>query len=157
MRGNLQSLTKSRFLFPSTLALIVLSALVCLSGIWRGVTVPQVPYVLGFVMLVNLAAFSLLYEIVSRVRKLRNDVTKVASACDVSQRLTAVGNDELFDLANNINVLLSALEDAQEYLIVAREAAEASDRTKSLLIEEIRRRDLELARARNVTETDNAR
>ncbi len=105
------------------------------------------PFLLGFVALVYTAAFAMLFEIVSRVKRLRNDVTRIAQQNDVSQRLEAVGDDELFDLANNINVLLDALEQAQEYLIVGREAAEASDRTKSLLIEELRRRDVELAQA----------
>ena len=125
----------------------MLSAVVCLIGIWRGVGVRQLPFVLGLIALVNIAAFALLFDIVSRVRKLRNDVTRIASANDVTQRLNAEGNDELFDLANNINVLLAALEEAQEYLIVGREAAEAADRTKSLLIEEIRRRELNAGKA----------
>ncbi len=142
----MRSLTKSRLLFPATLALIVLSAIVCVIALWKGVGQTQLPFVLGLIALVNVAAFAMLLEIVTRVRKLRNDVTAIASQNDVSQRLTAVGDDELFDLANNINVLLEALESAQEYLIVGREAAEASDRTKSLLIEELRRRDVELAR-----------
>ena len=151
----MHSLTKSRLLFPSTLALIVLSAVVCLTGLWKGVGPTQMPFLLAFVALVNTAAFAMLFEIVTRVKKLRNDVTRIAQQNDVSQRLVAVGDDELFDLANNINVLLDALEQAQEYLIVGREAAEASDRTKSLLIEELRRREVGLDKA-GTTEHDRS-
>lgn len=136
----MRKISNSRLLFPATLGLAVLSTVLCISGLYRDAVKTHEPYLLTILTSVNLAVFAMLYKITSRVRKLRDEVTHIAKANDVSLRVTAEGNDEIFDLANNINVFLSELESAQEFLIVAREAAESADRTKSMLIDELRRR-----------------
>lgn len=138
-------ISNSRFLFPATLGLAILAAVLCVSGAWRESSQDRSPYLLLILTTINLAVFAILYEIVSRLRKLRNEVTHIAKTSDVSLRVKAEGNDEIFDLANNINVFLSQLESAQEFLIVAREAAESADRTKSILIDELRRRERDQA------------
>jgi HAMP domain-containing protein len=134
-------ISNSRFLFPATLGLAILAAVLCVSGAWRESSQGRSPYLMLILTTINLSVFAMLYEIVSRLRKLRNEVTHIAKTSDVSLRVKAEGNDEIFDLANNINVFLSQLESAQDFLIVAREAAESADRTKSILIDELRRRE----------------
>ncbi len=133
------------------LALVVISVLVSLSAASHGVTDTQIPFLLVFLATINLSSFGLLLLIIIRVKNLRRDATKIAAGNDLSQRLRVLGTDELSDLAANFNVMLAALEEAQEYLVIARDAAEASDRRKSSLIEQLRRRDYELMQARSET------
>lgn len=145
-------MTVSRMLFPGTIALALLSFVVCASALWRGVNAQQMQFILTFLVSVNFAVLALVLSIVSRVRALRNDVTRIASGNDLSLRLAEKGDDELSDLSHNINVMLAELEETQEYLVIARDSAEAADRAKSSLLELLRRKDLELSRAKQGTD-----
>lgn len=128
------------------MALVLLSGVVCVFALWTKIQPDQLPPFLIFLTTVNLSSLGLLCSIVARVRKLRNDVNLVAKGNDLSLRLRVIGNDEVSDLGNNINIMLAALEESQEYLVVARDAAEAADRSKTALVEQLRHREMELRR-----------
>ncbi len=139
----------------------------CLIGIGIGASLflaqsaPQdrgVVSMIVLLLLINLgicAIFISFLAMFSRLQRLVEDVKAMAAGNDVSRRVAVQGDDEISDLANNINAMLTSLEQTQEYLVVARDSAEASDRSKSALIEQLRRRDLELVRARNAAEQAN--
>ncbi|MCC6221656.1 MAG: response regulator [Deltaproteobacteria bacterium] len=107
---------------------------------------------LAFMGAINAFALALPLSIVTRVRLLRDDIENIAGAYDSSRRIDVARHGILSLLALSINSLLAAVQKKQEYLIIARESAEASDRAKSSLIDQLRRRDVELVRAKQEAE-----
>lgn len=76
--------------------------------------------------------------VISRVRRLSNDVTDIANSGDTARRVTADGQDEIGALGSNINGMLAALDDSQRELV----GMERSNR--DTLERQVRERTIEL-------------
>ena len=70
-------------------------------------------------------------QIVSRMTALDRAVLRIAGSGDVTRRVPVTGRDELSSLAASFNHMLGALQEAEDRLRHAKEAAEDASRLKS--------------------------
>gem|GEM_PF-6721176 len=72
--------------------------------------------------------------VLARLSSTSLEITEIARSADASKRVAKKGNDELGQLADNLNQMLSALDSSQREIVVAREAAEVASRAKSAFV-----------------------
>jgi signal transduction histidine kinase/CheY-like chemotaxis protein len=91
----------------------------------------QVSLLIAMVLIMLLAGIMLERTVLSRLAYLSNFVSRVSTERDLAQRLATTSNDEIGQLASNINTMLGKLENAALGLAEALEVAEAATKTKS--------------------------
>jgi signal transduction histidine kinase/CheY-like chemotaxis protein/HPt (histidine-containing phosphotransfer) domain-containing protein len=73
-------------------------------------------------------------RVLSRLERLRSELSDIIRTRDVSRRASSLGSDELGDLSSKINEMLGEIAKTQDQLTDARLAAEAASEAKSLFI-----------------------
>ncbi len=86
-------------------------------------------------LVVGLLVLWLLERLVlSRLARLNREVSRIGAEGNLSARVTARGQDELANLAGNINQTLATLERTQHELAEAKQAADAANQAKSAFL-----------------------
>lgn len=86
-------------------------------------------------LVVGLLVLWLLERLVlSRLARLNREVSRIGAEGSLSARVTASGQDELANLAGNINQTLATLEQTQQELEEAKQAADAANQAKSAFL-----------------------
>lgn len=75
--------------------------------------------------------------IITRFNRMMRETLEVEKSGDLSKRVSNSGKDEIGSLANHLNSMLAALEEAKDELVEARDAAESANKAKSVFVAKV--------------------